>query len=257
VRGVRLAAIVVAFAVGGAATAIATASSSRASRTTRDYMFVGGHGVLRLPQGKAGRVTVIATGAVHTNGFDKDIGLMPVVLRNNSQGPVADIKVTTTVYVGGKRVATGADAGFLPYRVPRGGLAMGSVVFERSVPSSARFSFQATAIPLSQLRFAANQDMGIVRTRLEGWRIVGVARNVSKKTIDGSVTVVATCFDGKGRLTGQETGGPNGESIVRPGGRVSFEVDLTTGIPHPPACAHWLVASSAIKRIPGPPPPPP
>jgi hypothetical protein len=216
--------------------------SSVVSATTKDYMFVGGRGQLRLPHGKAGRVSVVATVA-----YDNGRNVKPYVLRNNTRGTVAEIKVTGTAYVGGKLAATGSDQGVLPYRVPRGGLAMGYVYFGHKLPSNARFEFNVTATPLAQLDFPSRQDMTVVLARITGGRIVGIAKNETRKKVTGPIGVYGTCFDERSRMTDQENGFSDSDNAP-PGGRVPLTLDFTTfGTSLAPPCRHWLVASSGYQ----------
>jgi hypothetical protein len=238
---IRLALIAPIVIIGMAQSSLAT-SSVRSTSGVKDYMFVGGQGQLRLPKGKVRHVVVVATGA-----YDNDSNIKPVVVRNNTSGAVADIKVTGTAYVAGKLVATGSDQDILPYRVPRGKLAMGYVYFGRSLPPSARFVFDVTATPLSQLSFPSRQDMAIALARVAGGRLVGFAKNTSPKKVSGPIAVIGACFDTKGRLTGQESGFTDADSAP-PGVRVSFTLDFTSyGTSPAPPCAHWLVTSSGFQ----------
>lgn len=211
-----------------ASVAAAAAASSGGSGQTS----IGGSAANLLPPGTAGEVIVVAVGTY-------DGSRLPLVVRNNTGGEVADVSVSATARdAGGALVASGGDQGFRPNLLRPGELAMGYAYFDGAqLPADAVFEFDAEAdAPGGAL---SRLDLVVDEATLIDDRVVGVLSNPHAETLQGPIGITLTCFSTDGILLGFHEGYSDKET-AEPGETVPFQVTLQGGT----SCPAFLVAGS-------------
>lgn len=155
-----------------------------------------GANVPDFPSGEPNVISVVA----QATQLDST-GSLPIVVRNNTGGPVNRIKVAASARDDkGELVASGSDQQFLPNVVPAGEIAIGYIYFgfDTRLPKGAKIQFQSSATPLESVRFENIRDLDIAEFKQVGKKVVGALRNNSSETISGPVGVRMTCFDSTG-----------------------------------------------------------
>lgn len=213
------------------AAAVSAAAVSAAAPRPVPLKTIGG--LPTLPKGKPNTTSVVAVGT-----FDN---VLPVVIRNNTKKAVADAKITSTVYSGSKLVGTGSDQGVQPEIIAAGGLAIAYIYFRRDPPAGATFRFNVTTSPVGGSFFTA-VDIPVTTASYVDGQVVGIAKNATKKTVSGPLSVYGMCFSANNKIVAMESDFSDADEAP-PGAEAPFSLDFTTyGTKSPPACARIIVS---------------
>lgn len=195
-----------------------------------------------FPDGGAGQVVV-----VHTGRYDQQAGLLPVVLRNNSEGPVVRPSVTgTALDENGSILGSGEDQTFHPNLLTPGTTAIGFVYFGGGFPEGTTFDLEvtATSISSSDAQFENIRDLLVDEAKVVegdfGPRGVGFVSNPYEYPVAGPIDVAFVCLDAPGGRIIHTSSSYTSKEQAAPGERLSFQVDLFE------SCPVFLVGSSGF-----------
>jgi hypothetical protein len=226
--------------------AVAATSTSSATTTTLGSSgealgplaspYVGGTEVPNIPEGSPGTIEVVVSGTYDGN-------VIPVLVRNRTDGPVIRIEVSATARDSeGNIIATGSDQGFSPNLVQPGGIAFGYLYFDGAdLPSEVNID----VLPVAEdaegdfADFENIRDLTLDSVALAGDRLVGEAINEHSETVTGPISAEAVCFDEAGKLIDHSKDFTDQE-IVEPGGVLPFAIEIDE------PCSHHLVALSGF-----------
>jgi hypothetical protein len=206
-------------------------------------------GLPKLPAGAPGKIAVVAQGKY---GSYSTGTVLPVVVRNNTRRAVTGIHVAgSAVDAKGNVVAGGEDDGAQPVTVPPGGLAIDFVRFGgANLPTSTRFKLIVTDTPSEAVTgFSKQVDISIPSVRYTRGKVVGTAKNTTRKRVSRPVVVLAACFNRSNALVtlGKAFGARSSAGV---GQTIPFSVDFTRGGKRPaPACAHVLVSMTGYSNL--------
>ncbi len=140
-----------------------------------------------LPGGEPG-LTVVTAGPSST------FGVLPIVIRNNTDTPVYDIDLSATARdEAGSVLGTGSGDDIVPTYVPPGGLAIGRVLFGDTPLDDAAIEYLITADEGAGGLFS-RRDMTVIEHNWVGESVAGVLFNPHDTALDLTKTVVM-CFD--------------------------------------------------------------
>jgi hypothetical protein len=206
-------------------------------------------GLPKLPAGTPGTISVVAQGKY---GSYSPGTILPIVIRNNTKRPVTGVHVTgSAVDPKGHVIAGGEDDGAQPVVVPPGGLALDFVRFGgANLPASTRFKLIVTDTPPEAVTgFSKQVDVSIPAVRYARGKVVGAAKNATRKRVSRPVVVLAACFSRSsvfvdfGKAFGARSSAAAGQTIP-------FSVDFTRGGKRrAPACAHVLVSMTGYSNL--------
>lgn len=141
-----------------------------------------------IPQGAPGLVVVLA-------GPASTFGVVPIVIRNNTDAPVFDIELSATARdEAGNVLGTGPGRDITPSYVPPGGLAIGRVLFGETPMEGATIEYRLTA---DNELDSSRRDLEVVNHSVTGGNVVGELLNRRDSALD-SVKVVVVCVDSTG-----------------------------------------------------------
>jgi hypothetical protein len=196
-----------------------------------------------VPAGDDGEVTVVMTGGI----VRSDI---PIVVRNNTG---QDIVITDVFATGrtddGTLAASAEVSSIVPYRVPAGGIAVGSVYFGvDELPDGLTYEFEP------QYESAKSDDgyfldVPIVEAELTASGVIGRISNPTDQDVSGPFTVVGVCFDAGGDIAGY-FGTYAAKDELRPGDESPFDATFyypgagfTTSLNANETCASFLIGA--------------
>lgn len=195
-----------------------------------------------FPTGSAGEVVVVDTGR-----YDQQAGLLPVVLRNNTEEPVIRPTVTGTALDGsGSILGSGEDQILHPNMLVPGASAIGYVYFGGEFPKGTTFELDVEATPVSSsdAQFENIRDLVVDEAKVVegdfGPRGVGFVSNPYDYPVTGPIGVRFACLEAAGGLITHMPSSFTGKDRAAPGERLSFQVDL---LDH---CPIFLVGSSGF-----------
>jgi hypothetical protein len=182
--------------------------------------------IAHLRKGPAGRVSIVGTGPSSIPG------LIPVVIYNGSDKPVARVKITATARKGGVLVATGEDQGLSPNFVAPGGYAIGHVFFSGgALPASSHVMFHVSSTALGDDDYETNRDMRPLESHIRkgsfSLELVGTLKNTNAKLVNGPIHVELVCLSKTGTVIG-EADGFTDDDKAPPGATVAYSVDLSS-----------------------------
>lgn len=165
----------------------------------RASAYVGGNASPDLPDGEAGRLSVVATGKYRVSRFS-DSTTIPLVVRNNTTKPVVRVSVLAAAYsTDGQLFAIGSDQGFGPKYVAPGEITMGYIYFsDAKLPQDARVEYEITARAIDSMENIG--DLEVVDCNRVENRIMGVLKNAYNSAVHGPIEVCVYCFDENGDL---------------------------------------------------------
>lgn len=148
-------------------------------------------GVDTLPAGTPGQLSIIAQAGT----LDRS-GSLPIVVRNLTDRPVADLAVTGTARdSSGALVGSGSDQGLNPFIVGPGEIAIGYVYFGLDgLPPGATFDLSVTGTDPSDV-FAGEIDLVVAEHNRTSDSIVVMLRNDTDKKASGPIGLILMCFD--------------------------------------------------------------
>lgn len=197
-------------------------------------VFVTGNNMLPddLPEGEPG-LTVVTAGPPST------FGVVPIVIRNNTDDPVYDIELSATARdEAGSVLGTGSGDDIVPSYLPPGGLAIGRVLFGDTPLDGATIDYLITADNDPGLLFS-RRDLVVIERNWVGESIAGVMLNPHDTALDLTKAVIM-CFDDtytpmdiRVEFTDQER--------VEAGAELPFSVEMRTD---EAMCGRYLVVGS-------------
>lgn len=197
---------------------------------------IGGTALDLIPPGEDGEVDLVAVGPL-------DRGLIPLVVRNNTDEPVEYVTVKVEARdAAGELVAVGEtlDNHMLkPYLLQPGELTIGFAFLQGDVPPDATFDYTVNAESSPGMMADLMVDLEIVEVTWLTDRIVGVARNPTDQTV-GSTYMNLVCF--------ADDGTPNWSDPamisenIGPNETASFQVDLL--FIEGASCERFLIAAT-------------
>jgi hypothetical protein len=191
--------------------------------------------VPELPPGDDGVVAIVAVG-----DYDRVVGLLPLVVRNNTSGTTTRVSVSGEARnANGNLIAAGEDQGLVPNVVEVGELAIGYVYFEGAkLPDNAEISLEATGEPLGEFENIVAIPIEEAYSTSNG--IVGTAKNISGTRVTGPISVEAVCFSNEGELTDEYRGFATKDALAD-GERSSFQLDV-----YGEKCERFLLGASGF-----------
>lgn len=185
-----------------------------------------------IPQGQEGLSVVLA-------GPPSQFGVVPVVVRNNTDAAVYDIDFSASARdTAGAIVGTGSGDDVVPSYVPPGGLAIGRLLFGDTPLDGATIEYVLTSRGEPGLIFA-RRDLEIVEHNLVGGTVVGLSRNNHSSALD-LTKVVVMCFDDDSIPTTVRFNYTD-QDRVEAGADLPFSVDL---LGEEDQCGRYLIAGS-------------
>ncbi|MEJ7648614.1 MAG: hypothetical protein WKF57_06105 [Nakamurella sp.] len=190
----------------------------------------------KLSAGTPGEVSVVAQAAFTEGGLGDGSGMVPVILRNNTDETVFDLKMTATASNDGKLVGAGSDQGVSPSVVRPGEIAMGYVYFsggETNSKSKVEISVESSSNAGYYI------DIPVTTINAVGTDLVGQVSNPSSEKIGGPIRIATGCFDGDGNLLFVDTINFADKDELAPGSKSGFSVSL-----YDKSCPTFLVGAS-------------
>lgn len=194
-------------------------------------------GGVEFGAGTPGQLSVVAQAA----GLDRS-GSLPVVVRNMTNGPKANVAVTGTARdAGGALVASGESQGFQPFLVGPGEIAFGYVFFSSAgIPDGSTLEFGISGADPDEL-FAGSIDLTVAEYNRTEDAVIGVLRNDSGVEATGPIGVDMICFDAAGTPTEQRSTFAVPD-VAPPGATVSFSFDFFGD----PPCDRFLLGGNGF-----------
>lgn len=224
-------------ATSNTAAPITTATPAVSDATPHLSPLLFGTATPTFAAGEAGKLTIVQTDDV----FNTETGTYFLVVRNNTDKTVSDIRVTGAARSGGKLVGSGIDLGFDPRVLNPGETAFGSVGFlnSESIPANTTVDFAVTADNTSH---ANSVDMQVTEANLVPANSSGndiVVGSVTNNTDSNESMVIVTvlCFDGD-RYQGSHISAISAD--LAPGATGTFSVSLDDNCPSFLVYAHPL-----------------
>lgn len=184
-------------------------------------------------------MAIVATGAA--DGWN-----VPVVVRNGTDRPVANIEVSAELRdAAGTLIGADQGTNFYPAIVPAGGVAVGGVWFSQEVPPGATAEYAANAsedltlasmsgrVPVELVEFTARPDA-----------IAGTFRNPTSTPLLGKVSFILACFAEDGTPLGWEPGMAIRADLA-PGETTPFQAYLLGRVP---PCQRFLISASGTTK---------
>ncbi|MBC2934738.1 hypothetical protein [Nocardioides sp. zg-1228] len=181
-------------------------------------------GKFAIPDGVDGKLSVVVIGQAEPAS-----GTVPVVIRNMTASPLANLEVSGTARDGaGKLMGSGSSQGFAPELLNPGEWAFGYVYID-GVKAAKDTEFDFTATGSEPDDFLGSADVEIVEVALTkgdfGDNLTGILKNPTDEEVSGPIDVSAACFDKSGSLVSTQSGFADSDSMA-PGGTSSFSLDL-------------------------------
>lgn len=180
---------------------------------------VYGPGITLVPQGDAGKVSVVATGPMRVN-------TVPVIIRNATNKDVAGVKVHAQVRNSANTLIGAGDGDVTPYLVPVHGLAIGYIVIDGDFPSDAKYTFTVESVDPPGLMGDYFVALNVTEAGYFGDRVVGTWTNPAADTL-ANVWGHVACLDHDAVITG--IGNANPDGTIAPNGSISFQFDSVYG----------------------------
>lgn len=213
----------------------ASEAAESAAPTTSAMLNVKGD--LQVPDGDQGELSIVVVGTPKS-GDDS----VPVIVRNRTAEPLANIDVTGTARdAAGSLIGSGSSQGFAPDLVLPGEWTVGYVYFDSGkLKPDTEYDLTATGSEPDEFMNAVDVEVvEVSQTKGQfGEQLVGIVENPTDAEVGGPIDVMVACFGKAGELLYTTSGFVEGDSLP-PGGTSSFSVDLFDG-----ACENWAVGSS-------------
>jgi hypothetical protein len=191
-----------------------------------------------LPNGDPDQIAVVATG-----NYDRLVGSLPVIVRNNTGDDVARVAVTAEARdASGGLVAAGESQGLTPNVVEPGELAIGYVYFGGAhVPEDAEIVLEVTSDE-SLAEFETIIGLPIAEANGTRRSIVGLVENSYDIRVTGPIDVEAVCFSEAGQLS-DGYGAFAAKDAIAPGDTSPFQIDVFG-----PPCERSLIGASGFTQ---------
>ena len=184
-----------------------------------------------LPAGDPGLVVIAA-------GPPSDFGVIPVVIRNNTDAPVYNLEISATARdAAGSVLGTGPGRDIVPALVPPGGIAFGRILFEDTPLDGATIEYLVTGEPDPGTIFI-RRNLEVIEHNLVGGNVVGTLLNSNTAALD-LINVAVICFDDALTPTTARDSYTDQES-VEAGAQLPFSVDL---LGDEAQCGRYLLAA--------------
>lgn len=184
-----------------------------------------------IPQGDPGLVVVLT-------GPPSRFGVIPVVIRNNTESPVYSLDLSAAARnADGSILGTGTGDDIVPSYIPPGGVAIGRVLFGSTPLEGASIQYVVSGKSNSGNIFIRG-DLDIDEVNLVGGNIVGLAKNNRSKALD-TTKIVVMCFDDADVPTVVNSSYTH-QDRVEAGADLPFSVNLSGGEAQ---CGRYLVAA--------------
>jgi len=208
---------------------------------------MGGNGKPNVRPGNPGKVSIVLQGPIIAEGSnDPSAGsYVPVVVENDTNGPINDVDVSGPASVSGTVVGSGDSQGFYPTgNIAPGQLTFGFVFFEAALPANATLTLAPSYHPGRSSYFI---DTKVLQANpnsagFGGGAIVGSVVNTSGALVNGPIETFAMCFDVNGNPTGTADGFVAGNAGLANEATGSYEIDLQPNV----SCPTYLVGSSGF-----------
>jgi len=185
-----------------------------------------------LPGGEPG-LTVVTAGSAST------FGVVPIVIRNNSDDPVYDIELSATARdEAGSVLGTGSGDDIVPSYLPPGGLAIGRVLFGDTPLDGATIEYLIAADEGSGFLFR-RRDLTVIEQNWVGESVAGVMVNTHETALDLTKAVVM-CFDDNYTPTDVRVEFTD-QDRVEAGAELPFAVDMRADAT---VCGRYLIVGS-------------
>ena len=171
-------------------------------------------------------------------GPPSDFGVIPVVIRNNTDAPVYNLEISATARdAAGSVLGTGPGRDIVPALVPPGGIAFGRILFEDTPLDGATIEYLVTGEPDPGTIFI-RRNLEVIEHNLVGGNVVGTLLNSNTAALD-LINVAVICFDDALTPTTARDSYTDQES-VEAGAQLPFSVDL---LGDEAQCGRYLLAA--------------
>jgi hypothetical protein len=185
-----------------------------------------------LPTGDPGLVVIAA-------GPPSNFGVIPVLIRNNTDAPVYNLDIAATARdAAGSVLGTGPGRDIVPSLVPPSGIAFGRILFEDTPLDGATIDYLVTGDPSPRTIFVPH-DLEIAEHNLVGGNVGGSLLNTSPTALD-SVKAFVICLDDNLTPTTARSSRTDQER-VEAGAQIPFSVDL---LGDEAQCGRYLLAAT-------------
>jgi hypothetical protein len=228
-------------------TASATSAGTSTSATTTPNSsppavpagnYLAGDLTVQFPAGEAGVISVVAQGPREKTSAGTQ---WPIVVRNNTQATVCDIRATVAATSGGKIIGSANLDSITPAITEAGAFAYGHLYFDTNLPddSTVEFTFTHKDVQGCYAVPAIIDEVNLV-PGTSGNNLVGKIRAPADQKIGGPISIDILCMDDTGQLLsgGGNDGFADQDKLAQaqPG---TFSVDLRSG-----PCDKYLVGAS-------------
>lgn len=185
-----------------------------------------------LPQGDPGLVVVLA-------GPPGTFGVVPIVIRNNTDTPAYNIELSATARdAAGAILGTARGDDITPSYVPPGGVAIGRVLFQDTPIDGANIEYNITSAGGPGFIFT-RRDLVIEEHQLVNGNVVGLSMN-NHSTALNLTKVIVMCFDDD-LIPSAVRFDFTDQDRVEAGAELPFSVDL---LGDEAKCSRYLIAGS-------------
>lgn len=185
-----------------------------------------------LPHGDPGLVVVLA-------GPPGTFGVVPIVIRNNTDTPAYNIELSATARdAAGAILGTARGDDITPSYVPPGGVAIGRVLFQDTPLDGATIEYNITASGDPGFIFT-RRDLVIEEHQLVNGNVVGLSVN-NHSTALNLTKVIVMCFDDD-LIPSAVRFDFTDQDRVEAGAELPFSVDL---LGDEAKCSRYLIAGS-------------
>lgn len=185
-----------------------------------------------LPQGDPGLVVVLA-------GPPNAFGVVPIVIRNNTDTPAYDIELSATARDAvGSILGTARGDDVTPSYVPPGGIAVGRLLFQNTPLDGAILEYNITSTEDPGFIFT-RRDLVIMEHQLVNGNVVGLSVN-NHSTALTLTKVIVMCFDDD-LIPSAVRSDFTDQDRTEAGAELPFSVDL---LGDEAKCTRYLIAGS-------------
>lgn len=196
---------------------------------------VAGNAFHLLDPGTPGKLSIVA------HGPTAGAGQIPVVVRNNTTGPLTNVSVGAEARdISGALIGVGTSGSYFLPIVEPGALAMSMIFFNPPLPDGATVTFYPEGNSDSSFLQVYVKHSGVELTEFSAASglPIGTVRNTGEAPI-ANISLQIACFDGSGTLAGfllstpiRQTLGPGEASAFKAGTILPTE---------PPPCNYFLL----------------
>lgn len=213
-------------------------SLSTGPKSNRDAtQYLAGDTTVDFPPGDQGQITVVAKGPRKSSGAGTS---WPIVVRNNTDRPVCDVKGTASATSKGKIVGSADIETMTPTTIGAGQIGYGYVYFDTTIAdATADITIGSKAMGDCYAVSAIVEQVNVVPSG-SGSNFVGRVRAPDDAKINGPISVDILCMDSKGQPTTVDSFGFLDQDNLAPGQSGTFSVSQARDT----ACEKYLVGAS-------------